>query len=146
MSLSAGELRWLSKAVQVAQGALHSKWRVGAVIVKNGRVLGYGSNRYRNNPARVELRGVSYHAEEVAIRRSGNVAGATIYVARVTKSGMIGLATPCIRCQNMLVEYNVSSVIWTEPMGWGRAKIQDLLEGSDGHRTECNSETHPLLS
>lgn len=146
MSLSANEMRWLANSVQLAQNAQHSKWRVGALIVKNGRVLGYGVNRYRNNPARVELEGVSYHAEEVAIRRAGTVSGATIYVGRITKSGMIGLALPCLRCQLHLHENGISTAIWTEQQGWGKAKIADLLDGYDGQRTEHQSKTHPLLS
>lgn len=145
MSLSATEFRWLSKTINIAQQASHAQWRVGSIIVKSGRVLGYGTNRYRNHPSRVDLDGVSYHAEEVALRRSGNVAGSTIYVGRITRSGTIGLALPCPRCQEELVTQGVTTAIWTEPMGWGKAKITDLLGGEHGSRTRCTSATHPLL-
>lgn len=145
MPLSANELRWLSKSIQIAQHAKHSKWRVGAIIVKNGRVLGYGTNRYRNHPSRVDLPGVSFHAEEVAVRRSGSPGGSTIYVGRITKSGMVGLALPCRRCQMHLLENGITAAVWTEPQGWGKAKISDLLEGNYGQRTEHKSKTHPLL-
>ena len=145
MSLSVNEFKWLSHSVSIAQRAKHSQWRVGAIIVKNGRVLGSGTNRYRNNPARVDISGVSYHAEEVAIRKAGDVDGATIYVGRITRSGKIGLALPCPRCQDDLFGSGISQAVWTEPNGWGRAKISELLEGSGGRRTELTSQTHPLL-
>ena len=146
MALSVTELSWLSKAVSLAHQASHTQWRVGALVVKSGRVLGSGTNRYRNHPSRVDRDGVSYHAEEVALRRSGRVSGSTIYVARVTRSGTIGLALPCPRCQQDLLESGVTTAIWTEPMGWGKAKISDLLGGKNGYRTRCNSQKHPLLN
>lgn len=146
MSLSSNELRWLTHAVNIAQSATHSQWRVGSIIVKGGSVLGYGTNKYRNHPSRVTLDGVSYHAEEVALRRSGSVVGATVYVGRITRSGAIGLALPCSRCQDELAQHGVTTAVWTEPNGWGKAKISDLLEGSSGLRTELKSKKHPLLS
>lgn len=146
MALSVAELNWLSKAVGIANNASHSQWRVGALIVKSGRVLGSGANRYRNHPSRVDRNGVSYHAEEVALRRSTRVAGSTIYVARVTRSGTIGLALPCPRCQQDLFECGVTSAVWTEPKGWGKAKISELIGGEHGSRTQCSSQKHPLLN
>jgi len=80
------QLKWLNYAVDVSSTATHSQWRVGAVLVKGGRVLSMGVNRYRNLPSQVDLEGVSYHAEEVALKRAGDVTGATIFVARVTRS------------------------------------------------------------
>lgn len=139
-------MRWLTHAVNIAQDATHFQWRVGAIIVKSGRVLGHGTNKYRNHPSRVDRRGVSFHAEEVAMKRSGNIEGSTIYVGRITRSGTIGRALPCSRCQMELELNGVNTVIWTEPNGWGKAKISDLLNGKHGARTEHKSEKHPLLS
>ncbi len=108
--------------------APHSQWRVGAVIVRGGSVLSTGVNRYRNHPSKVmSLDGVSYHAEEVAIRRAGNVANATIYVARVTRSGYIGMAMPCDRCQQLLNDYGVRTAVWTTPNGWGKLRVREIV-------------------
>jgi cytidine deaminase len=125
--ISTCDLRWLNHAVQHASVAPHDKWRVGAVLVRRGRVLSTGVNRYRNHPAQVSLEGVSYHAEEVAIRKAGDAEGATIYVARITKSGLIGKAMPCERCRLMLSEHGVHTAVWTEVDGWGRSRIRELV-------------------
>jgi pyrimidine deaminase RibD-like protein len=121
------QLKWLNYAVDVSSTATHYQWRVGAVLVKGGRVLSMGVNRYRNLPSQVDLEGVSYHAEEVALKRAGDVEGATIFVARVTRSGHLGLAKPCERCQELLHAHGVHSAVWTEPTGFGKAKIDDLI-------------------
>ena len=62
--------------------------RHGAIVVKNGNIVGMGFNRFRNDPDRVSPEHVktdcSYHAEIVALRMAGdNANGATLYVARV---------------------------------------------------------------
>lgn len=124
-TLSASDLRWLAVATAQASLAPHDKWRVGAVIVGGGRVLGMGFNRYRNDPSQVTLEGVSYHAEQVAIRRAGDVRGATIYVARITKSGYISMAKPCASCQELLLENGIHRAVWTEMDGWGKARLRE---------------------
>lgn len=144
--LSASELKWLSYAVDESQNGSHSQWRVGAVLVRSGRVLSVGVNRYRNSPSKVDIEGVSYHAEEVAIRRAGNTQGSTIYVARLTRSGKIGLARPCKRCQALLLEHGVQYAIWTEPTGWGKSRISRLINEQYSEKSERPTELHPLLA
>jgi tRNA(Arg) A34 adenosine deaminase TadA len=146
MSLSRNELKWLSYAVDTAHDAHHRQWKVGAVLVRSGRIVAIGQNKYRNNPALVEHHNVSYHAEEVAIRRAGNAEGATIYVARLTRSGKIGTAKPCKRCQQALLDNGVTTAIWTEPFGWAKQRLSRLAyEQVSGARTSCPAEVHPLL-
>ena len=124
--IRSSDLRWLTLATQHATTAPHSQWRVGAVLIRSGRVLSTGVNRYRNHPSKVSLDGVSYHAEEVALRRAGDAAGATIYVARITRSGILGMAMPCDRCQQLLHEHGVHTAIWTEPSGWGKLRVREM--------------------
>lgn len=127
LSISTSDLRWINLAVQQALMAPHDKWRVGAVLVSSGRVLSTGFNRYRNDPSQVEPGGVSYHAEQVALRKAGDAQGATIYIARVTRSGLIGLAKPCEMCQELLATHGVHTAIWTEADGWGKARIREMV-------------------
>jgi tRNA(Arg) A34 adenosine deaminase TadA len=111
--LSAGDKRWLNIALQQAKMAPHSQWRVGAAIVRGGSLLSTGFNRYRNSPKQVDLEGVSYHAEEVALRRAGDPSGATIYVARITRSGNLAMARPCKRCMAMLQNSGIRYFVYT---------------------------------
>ena len=110
-----------------AEQAPHSRWRVGAVLVRGGSLLSTGYNRYRNDPAQVEFGNASYHAEEVAIRKAGDTEGSTIYVARITRSGLLGLAKPCPRCTNMLITEGVSTVVWSTPSGLDKARVSQLV-------------------
>ena len=76
----------------------------------------------------MDIDNVSYHAEEVAIRRAGNVEGATIYVARVTRSGDLGIAKPCLRCSEMLITEGVSTVVWSTPSGLSKSRVNRLSD------------------
>lgn len=125
--ITASDIRWLRLALMQAEKAPHAKWRVGAAIVRGGSVVGKGFNKYRNNPALVHHDGVSYHAEAVALRRAGeNAIGATLYVARMTLSGNLGLAKPCERCQPLLVEQGIHTVVWTTSSGLHKARSSKL--------------------
>lgn len=140
MVITGADIRWLRTALQQAEKATHPKWRVGAVVVRGGSVVGQGSNRYRNSPANVGHRDVSYHAEDVALRRAGeNSSGSTIYVARLTMGGDLGLAKPCSRCQELLDKYNVHTVVWSSPTGISKARISDLAskDGEPNGRHLC---------
>lgn len=114
-------------ALLQAEQAEHPQWKVGAVLVKGGSVLCTGTNRYRNDPAQVDAMSVSYHAEEVVIRRAGeNTEGTVLYVARVTRSGMLGLAKPCAKCADRLWEAGIHSVVWTHPQGLEKNRVRFL--------------------
>lgn len=75
--------------------------------------MSVGHNRYRNSPSQVDVEGISYHAEEVALRRARDPEGATIYVARITRSGKLGMARPCKNCQRMLLDNGIRYFVYT---------------------------------
>lgn len=125
--ITASDVRWIERAIRQAEQAPHDKWRVGAVLIRGGRFLAAGYNRYRNDPALVGADGVSYHAEAVAIRKAGDAHGATLYVARLTKGGALGLSMPCDRCQSLIEESGVRTVIWTTPDGMVKCRPTALL-------------------
>ena len=95
----------------------------GAVVVKGGRVLGSGWNKNRNNPHYVSPEHVktdcSYHAEEVAIRESGedNLRGAIIYVARINRQGKDRDSKPCSKCAFLIDKVGIKRVVFTMEAG-----------------------------
>ena len=111
--ISISDKQWMKIAVQQANLAPHDKWRIGAVLVRGGSLLSIGYNRYRNDPSLVEIPGVSYHAEAVAIKRAGDPRGSTIFIARLTRSGQLGLARPCERCRHLLLENGIRNIVYT---------------------------------
>jgi len=84
----ATDARWMARAVALARRALgrtSPNPAVGAVIVKNGRVVGEGYTRPAGGP----------HAEVVALRRAGTRArGATLYVT-LEPCAHFGRTPPC---------------------------------------------------
>lgn len=90
----------------------------GAVVVKSGRVVGSGYNRFKNHPDVIpeELIKIhcSRHAEEVAIREAGsNARGAILYVARVNKKGVDRNSKPCKECAKLIEKSGIKKVIYT---------------------------------
>lgn len=125
--ISSSDIRWLRLALVQAEQAPHDQWRVGSVLIRGGSVLSYGFNKYRNDPSLVSLEGVSYHAEEVTLRKAGDAQGATLYVARITRSGDLGNAKPCARCQSLLTAADVHTVVWSTPDGLQKSRVRSLV-------------------
>ena len=91
-----------------------------AVIVKSGRILAVGRNRDKTHPVAVAFGDdgarilKSIHAELDAISRVKNkeqLRGATIYVARVGRSGHPGMSCPCSNTINFNCEPNSGCII-----------------------------------
>ena len=110
----------LKHAWKQANQSKFTRARMGAVIVKGGRILssGYNQTRYSRLSARNQYE--SIHAEEAAILRILSkpnglqlLAGATIYVTRIKKDGSTGLAKPCESCQDLINSVGIKKVIHT---------------------------------
>ena len=90
--------------------------RMGAAVVKNGRVLGVGYNRMGTSKRSTHQ--WSRHAELQAIIAAGSVRGATIYVYRGHgQTGSPMLARPCATCFELLAEAGVRRVVYSTPTG-----------------------------
>ena len=96
--------------------------RVGAAVIKNGKVLGVGYNRtgYTTRTPKAWSR----HAEVQAVIQAGNVRGSTVYVYRghrLTDSPL--LARPCTTCMELLSIAGVRKVVYSSPKGWMQEKV-----------------------
>lgn len=117
--LSRRQQSFLNLAMKVAD-ASECNHRHGAVIVRGGSVLSVGLNKWRNEVALVEQlhadgrsTDISVHAEIDALSRVADPRGATIYVARVNRTGDPRLSKPCSGCARALQEAGISKVIYT---------------------------------
>lgn len=108
------------KAFETAEHSPFLQHRVGAVVVKKGRVLSTGYNEIRWNQ---RLRKENIHAEESAIvkllqaRRLSSLHGADIYVSRITPGGRSGIAKPCPTCQNLIKAVGIRRIFYTTDGG-----------------------------
>jgi len=97
-----------------AKAALDSeyKFRMGAIVVKSGRVLSIDTNYNKRSPYTPPNRW-STHAEIRALRSASDTKGATLYIARLFKSGDIALARPCAWCMEHITTAKISRVVYT---------------------------------
>lgn len=94
------------------------KMKHGAVIVKGGRVMSVGVNKFRNHPMIIQPEIIktvcSVHAEVDALRKARDVRGATIYVARVNSRGVSRMSRPCNHCYMALKDAGISNIVYTD--------------------------------
>jgi diaminohydroxyphosphoribosylaminopyrimidine deaminase/5-amino-6-(5-phosphoribosylamino)uracil reductase len=112
------DLRYLYEALELAgksEIVQQSKRKVGAVIVKNGKVVGRGSRTTKilqEDP----YKDITYHAEHVAILQAGKRAkGATIYCTLepcACRSVLPGSWEPPDACCKLIYEAGISKVIF----------------------------------
>lgn len=107
-------------ASRQAKHSPHVQHKLGAVIVKGGRILSTGFNSIRPS----SLLGTrTLHAEAAAIlqlmkqRRLHDLAGADIYVTRYTKGGAVGMARPCDHCRNLIRSVGIRRIHYTTDHG-----------------------------
>ncbi|MCC2280936.1 hypothetical protein LKL35_37090 [Streptomyces sp. ET3-23] len=104
--------------------AAHSecRYKVGAVLVKGGRVLGRSCNRRRNSP-RTDFRHATFHAEEALMRGTDIPPRTVVYVARLSRTGAPLLARPCPRCQRLLAARGITLAHYTTGSGSGTLRM-----------------------
>lgn len=121
MSAAADELHFMQRALELArEAAARGEVPVGAVVVKDGAIIGEGFNQP------ISAQDPSAHAEVVALRdaarRLGNyrLDGATLCVT----------LEPCLMCCGALVH----------------ARIREVVYGADEPRTGCVHSCTEALS
>ena len=89
--LSRKDVAFLNIARYFAEKSQEKK-KHGAVVVKSGRVVGTGFNKYKNHP---------------------NCKGAVLYIARVNRQGLDRNSTPCFVCEKLIKLSGIKKVIYT---------------------------------
>lgn len=103
-------------ASKVAKKSEHEQHKLGAVVVKGGRILSTGFNSLGYSGY---LRTQTRHAEESAIlkllreRRLHDLSGADLYVTRFTRGGAIGIARPCSRCRDLIKTVGIRRIFYS---------------------------------
>lgn len=117
--LSNSQRSFLNLAMRAAESS-DCQQRHGAIVVRGGSVLAIGVNKWRNDITMAGLlhdqgrsTDISIHAEIDALSRVSNPRGATIYVARVNRTGKARLSKPCVNCAKALKKAGVSKIVYT---------------------------------
>ncbi len=126
------DLSWMQHAMALAKKAeAEGEVPVGAVIVREGVVIGEGWNRpiSTNDP--------SAHAEIVALRASGEHIGNY----RLPESTLYVTLEPCPMCASAIIHARIGRVVFGayDPKGGAAGSVFNLLPPDDrfNHTLEC---------
>jgi len=99
-------------AKNVSKLSPHPKYKLGAVLVVNGKAVSVGHNQYKSHP---EAKYSGIHAEICALRNSGKkrIRGSSIFVYRENKLGRLALSKPCPDCMKALKSFGVRWIYFT---------------------------------
>lgn len=90
----------------------NNRFRVGAIVVKSGRVLGGSANLTKKSPSTPPNR-FSTHAEIAALKVASETEGSTLYISRLNSSDEPALARPCSWCIQKILESGIYRVVYT---------------------------------
>jgi len=128
-TLSNSDTSFLSAAAKIALTSEY-RFRMAAMIVKSGRVLGGDTNSPKISPDTPPKR-VSTHAEIRAIKGVKNTEGATMYVARLSAEGSTALSKPCVWCLQHIIDAGISRIVYTDNEGHGVSFRTDMITWKD---------------
>lgn len=109
--LSNADKSFLAATAKVALESEY-KFRMAAMVVKSGRVLSTNTNFNKRSPSTPPNRW-STHAEIRALRSAPDTKNATLYIARLSKSGDYATAKPCAWCMEHIITAKIDRVVFT---------------------------------
>lgn len=117
----------MTRGIRAATNAAEfstEKYLVGAAIYFGARLISIGWNSKKTSP-NCESIFNWHHAETAALvgLSRKDLSRATIYVVRLKKSGVLGMAKPCLGCQRALRASGIRRVYYTDSEG----KVRKLL-------------------
>lgn len=124
-TLSNTDLSFLAAAGKYATTSTY-RFRMAALLVKSGRVLGGDVNVPKITPSTPPNR-VSTHAEIRVIKNTRNTRGATLYVARLRSKDIHALAKPCSWCMQEIIDAGISRVVFTTNNDVGSSFYTDMI-------------------
>jgi tRNA(adenine34) deaminase len=124
---------WMARALELArEAALEQEVPVGAVIVREGRIIGEGHNRT------VRDADPTTHAEIVAIREAARETGDW----RILDSTLYVTLEPCAMCAGAIVLARIPRVVFGahDPKAGMAGSLANLLQDSRlNHRCDVSS-------
>lgn len=123
--ISNNDMSFLAATAKIALTSEY-RFRMAALIVKSGRVLGGDTNVPRITPNTPPNR-VSTHAEIRVLKNTKNTNGATLYVARLKSKDEYGLAKPCVWCLNHILDAGIYKVVFTTNDSTGGSFYTDMI-------------------
>ena len=118
--------RWAIKTTLLSE----QNFKVGAVLAQKNKIFSLAANTGNSHP-----RGAgtfqSSHAEIRCLLKYLRLNQQTLpkamllYVARVSKTGVLGLARPCHDCMTMIQSVGIKKIWYTTSEGWRSEKFYE---------------------
>ena len=124
-TLSNSDSSFLSATAKIALTSDY-RFRMAALLVKSGRVLGGDVNIPRITPDTPPNR-CSTHAEIRVIKNTKNTDGATMYIARLLLNNHTAMAKPCVWCLEHIIKAGISRVVYTENNNSSSSFYTDMI-------------------
>lgn len=102
------------------------RYKFGAVIAYRSNVFSVACNIIKTHPVqkRYKPHCISIHAELYAIlKASGDINGATMYIARYMLNGDEGLSKPCATCLELIKESGIRQIVYMSRDGLCKDRI-----------------------
>jgi tRNA(Arg) A34 adenosine deaminase TadA len=118
-------LEIMKRAARASTTSTHEVYKMGAVVVKSGRILSAASNRINRGCSLISDKKWknTLHAEAHAIlhllkkKRLKQLVGSSLYVTRVSRSGQLLNSKPCSFCAALAASVGVKSIYFTDCFG-----------------------------
>lgn len=110
------KIKFFHLAKKLSQKSDHRRCKLGCVIIKKDKILGLGYNKMRTTPRSNHPYRFT-HAELDAIINTNNLedlSGSDLYIFRQTKDGILANSFPCQYCQDLLREFKIKTVYYTD--------------------------------
>ena len=118
--MSETDIHWMRYAIELAkQGQAKHEVPVGAVIIKDNKIVGEGFNQP------IGLHDPSAHAEMVALR----AAGKTLSNYRLLDTTLYVTLEPCVMCAGAIIHARVARVVFgaTDPKAGAAGSVLDVF-------------------
>jgi len=110
--VGARRIPFIEEAMKQARKS-NVRYKHGAVVVKNGKIIGVGYNKYCISCYAIHK--ICIHAEIDAISNCSPkfLNGATLYVIRLNNQNELQSSKPCKRCKDYIIRSKISIVYYT---------------------------------
>lgn len=110
--------KFLNWAAGASYNSEHGIYKMGAVIVSKGKIIGVGWNKNKSHPKALNFTR-KIHAELAALVgfRNGDLLGAHMYVVRTTNGGAMATSKPCKYCMILIQESGIEAVTFIDDQG-----------------------------
>lgn len=136
MQFSKQQMKFFTKAGEVAAGSDFDKYHIGCIAVLKNRIIAMSSNKLKTHPNQAlydkfrEFNNIksdpknmhSLHAEIACLSLikdlNINYKDIELYIVRLRKDRAYGLARPCAACMNFILTKGIKKIYYTTNMGY----------------------------